>query len=123
VNKAVTLVVLVVGIVSLTPAFGITGAATAWTVSMTVDLVLAAWQVSRRVGVKVGGTPVLTALAVGVGATGLPALTSRLIVGDTLPGLLLGVAVGGAAFLAVTFALRRRLAVAEISSVLRRRNA
>jgi O-antigen/teichoic acid export membrane protein len=123
VNKAVTLVVLVVGIVSLTPAFGITGAATAWTVSMTVDLALAAWRVSRRVGVKVGGTPVLTALAVGVGATGLPALTSRLVVGDTLPGLLLGVAGGGAAFLAVTFALRRRLAVAEISSVLRRRNA
>lgn len=121
VNKALTLIALVSGILILTPEFGILGAATAWAISMTIDFALAAWQVHKREHVRAGGRAVFFALLVGAGVPGIPALGARIILGDTLAGLLTATLVGALTFLCATFILRRSFALTEIATVIRRR--
>jgi O-antigen/teichoic acid export membrane protein len=114
-NKAMVMVVNVTGNLILIPRVGIEGAALTWTVSMGVDMALAAYQVRRGLGVSpaflaIGGT----LLAVS-GCVAAPALLVVAVAGQGT--LQLAVGLVGAAVMLLTYCLldRRRLRLDEIA--------
>lgn len=120
VDKLVSLVVLVLGICVLTPIAGVEGAALGWCMAMIVDVGLGAFQVQRLVGVRVGGRPVLVALGVACLVPALPIMLARLLLGDTLIGLVWGAGAGALCWLAATLLLRRPLNLQDALALLRR---
>lgn len=123
VNKGVALLVTVALIALLVPRLGIEGAALAWTTGALVDTGLAAWQVHRLVGVRVAGRGVWTALLVAVVGFGLPALVSRLLLGDTGLALLVGAVGGGAVWAGASALFRERLHLDDVLAMLQRRRS
>ncbi|MCC3266589.1 lipopolysaccharide biosynthesis protein [Arthrobacter gengyunqii] len=111
-NKAAALATAVVLYVTLIPVLGLTGAVLAWAAGALVDVGLAAFQVRRFLGI---GTR-LRAMALPAGLAfavfGLGGWAVRLAAGPTLAGLLILLAAGGAAYLALLVLLRRPLGLA-----------
>ncbi|RYI99780.1 MAG: hypothetical protein EON52_25115, partial [Actinomycetales bacterium] len=108
-DKSIALAVLVLLDVVLVPAWGITGAAVAWAVSIVVDTALVVWQVHRGLQVEPHGRPMLWAAGLAVGAVAVPALLVRLAWGDRPAAMLLTMAVLVPAYLALSWSLRERL--------------
>ena len=122
-NKAMVMVVNVVGNLILIPRVGIEGAAVTWAVSMSIDTALAAYQVRRGLGVSpaflaIGGT----ALAVS-GCVAVPALLVVLVAGQGAVQLVVGLAGAAVMLLAYCVIDRRRLRLDELAHVRRRRPA
>lgn len=120
-NKAIVLVVLVVGLLALVPRVGVIGAAVAWSLATSVDALLASLQVSSRVGIRLEPRSILLALAV----AGVPFLLTggglRLWLGDTAPALILGAMGGTLLLLPVCWWARRPLELEGVFRLLRRR--
>lgn len=119
-NKAVALAVDVSLVFVLVPVMGIQGAAVAWGLSVIIDAGLAAYQVQRLVGIQVLGRSILFAAVVPLAAFGLPGTLMRVLMGDTLKGLVISCAMGVVLWVATAFLFRRQLELAAITSMLNR---
>ncbi len=123
VNKGLALLVTLGLLVILVPWLGIEGAAIAWSVGALVDTGLATWQVQRLIGVTVAGSDVGVAVLVATVGFGLPALVSRLLLGDTWTALLIGTVVGGAVWAGASAWLRERLHLHGVLMMVQRRRS
>ncbi|MCY7288743.1 MAG: polysaccharide biosynthesis C-terminal domain-containing protein [Cryobacterium sp.] len=119
-NKVVVLVVNVVGNLILIPLIGINGAAISWALSMLIDALLAAIEVRRFIGIRIWAPTIAYALAVPLIAYGVPALSLRLTLGDTMLALALTLAIGTATFLAWCALDRKRLNLQDLATLTRR---
>jgi O-antigen/teichoic acid export membrane protein len=121
VDKAVVLTVLIAGLLLAVPSHGVVGAAVAWAVAWAVDGLVAAFQISRLVGVRPEARRLFLALAV----AGLPFLVAggaaRAWLGDSVTGLAVGGGVGLAFYGAAVWAARRPLELDGLQGLLRRR--
>jgi O-antigen/teichoic acid export membrane protein len=120
-NKAVVLVVNVVGTLLLVPLIGINGAAISWALSMLIDAVLAAIEVRRFIGIRIWAPTIAYALLVPVAAFGIPALLLRWTMGDTIVALVLTLVVGSALFITWCALDRNRLHLQDLARLTRRR--
>lgn len=113
-NKALVLAINVGLSLLLVPLVGILGAAISWVVSLAVDTTLAAWQVHRRMGVRLEpralvGAAVTPLLIVG-GGFGLVRLTA----GADLTTLALGLVAIVGVYVAALWVLRTRLGIEPV---------
>lgn len=120
--KTISLVVLTSGMLALVPTLGITGGAIAWSVSMTVDTVLAIRLARAKLGLRVGGVAILTALVIGGGVPVAIALTTQMLMGDGGRPLTVALLSAGAVYLCAVYLLRRRLHLDEILTLFARRS-
>jgi len=120
-NKVIVLAVSLTLLFTLVPGMGIIGAAIAWTISMSLDAVLATIQVRIAAKVRAGLGGVGLALVVAGCATAVPAVAMRLVLGDTVIAMIIGVVLAVAAFVILLYVTRRRFAIDEFSSLLRRK--
>ena len=93
---------------TLIPAFGMNGAAIAWSVAILTTNVVPLLQVARS-GLHPGGVPLFTAMSVGAIAFGVPLLLGRLVGGATLATFVAAFAVALLTYVAVIWKLRRRV--------------
>lgn len=120
-NKSIALAINVSGNLVLVPVIGISGAAFAWALSMSVDAALAAVEVRRFVGLRFEARGVLLALAVAASTFGVPSIVASLTVGQTWVGLALAIVTGGLLFFTTCWFLRRNLYLDGLWSVFRGR--
>ncbi|WP_256838332.1 polysaccharide biosynthesis C-terminal domain-containing protein [Ornithinimicrobium faecis] len=92
-NKFIAVVLNVSLLVVLVPWVGLVGAAISWTAALAVDTALAVWQVHTRIGLHLGGRDIWRAMAVAILCTVVPGGVTRLLLGDTLVGLVTGICV------------------------------
>ena len=119
-NKAVVLGINVVGNLILVPLIGITGAAISWALSMLIDASLAAFEVRRFIGIRIWAPTIAYALVVPIVAFGTPALALRLTLGDTMPALVLTIAIGALLFTVWCALDRKRLRLNDLARLTRR---
>ena len=121
-NKVIVLAVSVGLLLVLVPIYGIVGAAISYTISVSLDAILATIQV--RLGVKIRlnyGAVFLAALAGGVG-TGAGALIARVVAGETIVALAFGSCLGFVLWIATLYFMRERFALgAAVGFVSRRK--
>ena len=123
VNALAALVVNIGLNLILVPRIGITGAAIAWAASIVVDNVAAVIEVWWMLGLAPFGRGYALVVAATAGCFGLTGLAARTLLGETLPGLILATAVGLIGYVAIAYAARARLQLAELSTVFRLRRA
>lgn len=112
-NTAMALAVNVGANLALIPPFGIRGAALAWALSLVVANGLPLAQMVRLLGIQPLGPRTVRALVVAAAAgAGLGA--ARLTLGATLPGLVAGLALGGAALAVGVWSSPDRMGVSDI---------
>lgn len=120
VNKAVVLVINVLGNLILVPVIGINGAAISWALSMLIDAVLAAVEVRRFIGIRIWAPSIGYALVVPLLTFGLPALVVLRTLGATVPALALTVTIGAVLFLVWCALDRKRLHLTDLVGSTRR---
>ncbi|MDC4233604.1 oligosaccharide flippase family protein [Actinomyces sp. B33] len=118
VNKAVVLVVNVVGNIVLVPRLGMIGAAAAWAACMVLDALMAGVQVIAFTGLRPRiGRAVLPLLG-GLVSVGAPSAVAALIAGrDSFTGLLIGTAASAACFALMCRVMRRPLHLSGLGAV------
>ncbi|WBU38832.1 lipopolysaccharide biosynthesis protein [Homoserinibacter sp. YIM 151385] len=122
-NKAAALAVAVAANLALLPLIGLWGAAIAWTAAMLVDLGLAAWQVHRRMRVRLEPGRLLLPAAIPLVLVGGPGLLLGPLVGASPWRALLALAALAVPYLLVLWLLRRRLGLDRVlHSLLGRRD-
>lgn len=121
INKVVVLVINIVGNLLLVPVWGIEGAAVVWAVSMLIDALLAAVEVSYFLGIRVPLAQVLRPLGLVVVTWGIPAGLSSMLGGQTLGAAVLAAVVGGVLYLAACWYWRGTLRLEGLRSLLRSR--
>ncbi|HXH58070.1 polysaccharide biosynthesis C-terminal domain-containing protein [Iamia sp.] len=97
----------------LIPHLGIRGAALAWTLSLVVANAVPMAQMWKLLGISPFGARSLRALAIGAGV-GVALVASRAALGATLPGLLLGVTLGGAVLVVGVVHSPDRMGMADV---------
>lgn len=122
-NKAVVVSLNIIGNLLLVPVMGINGAAVTWVTCMIIDALLALVQVRHFTGLQINLGQALVPLALSVVLMGGICLGARLWLGPTALGLIVGCAVGGFAYLAGCFWLRRRLHLDGLVATLRHRRS
>lgn len=122
INKLIVLAVSLALLLTLVPLWGIVGAATAWSISMTLDAALALFQVRRGTGIRLNASGVLTALACAGLATAVPSIAARLAFPDPMMSLVVGVPASLTACAAALYMMRRRFALDHAITVFTRRN-
>lgn len=110
-NKAVVLGCNILLTLLLVPVIGISGAAVSWVVSLALDTGIAAWQVHRLIGVRLQPRSLLFAAAVPLVVFGVGCTATRILAGDSLLGLAVGLPVTLIAYAVVVWTLRRRLGI------------
>lgn len=108
-NKAIVLVICVVGNLVLIPAFGLPGAALVWMVCQVLDALLAAVEVRVFLGISMQPLEVLRPLAVVLAAFGLPACAVLVLWGNTLLSLCVTGGGGVVVFFVLCWKLREEL--------------
>lgn len=114
-NKAVVLVINIVGNLLLIPVIGIVGAALTWALSMLVDAALAAIEVKKFVGIGIGLRAISYALLVPVATVGVPSVILVLTMGPTLASMLFAIGIGGVLLVAWCALDRERLQLQDLS--------
>jgi len=122
-NKAVAVGLLVVVNVLLLPVLGLPGAAIAWSCSLLADIALAAWQVHRRMGVRLDPARLLLSAAVPLLVFGGGGLLARLVVGESPLAVVVAAFVLCLLYLVPVWLLRRRLGVERVLRSFGRRRA
>jgi len=97
-NKLIVVIVTLALIVALTPAWGIVGAAIAWTVGSLLDAALAVIEVRLLLKLRISLLPGLYPFVVGAVCVGVPALLVRMVMGPTWSGLGIAAAIGFCCF-------------------------
>lgn len=113
INTGIALATNVGANLVLIPLLGIRGAALAWTLSLVVANAVPMAQMWKLLGISPFGARSLRALAIGAGV-GVALVAARAAVGATLPGLLLGVALGGAVLVVGVVRSPDRMGVADV---------
>ncbi|WP_109472583.1 flippase [Ornithinimicrobium cavernae] len=122
VNKAIAVGINVVGLLVLVPRWGIEGAAFAWCLAMLVDTGLAAYQVRRRVGVRIGGSGIFLAAAVSLGSFVGPGLIASAWIGQSWLSLLFAGALGAGLWLVAVGTLRDRFHLTDVVQLMKSRS-
>jgi O-antigen/teichoic acid export membrane protein len=120
VNSAAALAVNVVGNLVLVPEYGISAAGFVWAVTLVVAAGLPAIQTARHLQISPWSMPMVRTMALALVTVGVPCVVARLTLGDTWAGLIAGVAVGGAAYCALTWRLRRSIHLQDLLDSFRR---
>ncbi|TFC89110.1 flippase [Cryobacterium sp. TMT1-21] len=113
-NKAVVLVINVLGNVILVPLIGINGAAISWALSMLIDAMLAAAEVRHFIGIRIWAPTIAYALVIPIATFGIPALILLQTLGETMLALVLTLAIGAALFLVWCALDRKRLHLTDL---------
>lgn len=113
INTGVALATNIVANLLLIPPFGIRGAALAWTLSLAVANGLPAVQMWLLLRIQPFGPRSLRALALAAGV-GVALVASRLALGATLAGLLVGVAAGAVVLVIGVRLAPDRMGVADV---------
>lgn len=113
-NKAVALAVSVGLNLLLVPSWGIFGAALTWAVVILLDTLIAGWQVHRRMGVRLEPRKLVLAMTLPLSVFGVGGLALRLLIGPTLPVLLIGGLALSVLYLGVLWWLRGRLGIESL---------
>lgn len=121
-NKLVVVIVTILLIIVLTPAFGILGAASAWCIGSMLDATLATLEVRFILCLSLSLTAGLYPLIVGLIAVGVPAMVIALGLGQSWGALILATGIGGIAFLGWCWTDRERLQLTDFTMRLRRRH-
>lgn len=121
INKAIVLATSLTLLFILVPPLGVLGASIAWTVAMTLDALLAVVQVRRATGVLLSAGAILLAVVSAGLSAALPALAARLLLGDTLVALIVGIAAAVLVWATTLFLLRKRFALHHLLNLFRRR--
>jgi O-antigen/teichoic acid export membrane protein len=120
VNSAVALAVNVVGNLILVPEYGIGAAGFVWAVTLVVAAGLPALQTARHLHISPWSVPMFRTMGVALATVGLACVAARLTLGDTWAGLLTAVVVGGTAYSALTWRLRRSIHLQDLLDSFRR---
>lgn len=120
-NKLIVLVVNLALLVTLIPIWGIEGAAIAWSISMTADVLLAVFLVRKVVGIRLNLSGTAMAVACALLTTAIPAVIARMLLGSSIPALIVGVFGAGILYLATLYFLRERFALEHAKAVFTRR--
>lgn len=121
INKLAVVILSLTMLVILVPVAGIVGAAIAWSVSMTCDVVLAVLLARRAVGIRLHLRGTLLAIVCAVTATAIPTVSARLIFGPSLTALLVGVIAAVVLYGGVLYVLKERFALHHASAMFSRR--
>ena len=119
-NKAVVLVVNVVGNLVLVPEWGIEAAAAVWSFSMLLDTVLASIQVRRATGISLAWASVLRVVLAVTACVALPAWAVTALWGQGNAPLVVSIGAGGVLLLAYCLLDRRVLHLDDLRSMVRR---
>jgi O-antigen/teichoic acid export membrane protein len=106
----------------LLPHIGILGAAIAWGASIVVDNVTAMIELRWVLGLAPFGQGYGLVAAMTVGCFGVTGVAARAMLGETLPALVVALAVGLVAFAVALYAARAPLQLAAMAATLRVRN-
>ncbi len=109
INKAVVVAINVALIPPFVAAWGIVGAAWAWTIACVVDALLAWCEIRFVLRLRIAPAAGLFAFVVCLGSVGVPALLARLLLGPGFVGLVVAAGVGLALFAACCRLARARL--------------
>ncbi len=120
-NTLVFLAVNLGGNLIFLPRYGITAAGIVWAVTILVAALLPNWQARRTLHVHTIGRPAFTAAAIAALTMGLVAFGARLILGETLAGLLVAGTVGTAAYAIGLVMLGKPLHLDALRDGIRRR--
>ncbi|RKS71335.1 O-antigen/teichoic acid export membrane protein [Motilibacter peucedani] len=118
-DKVVVLTINVSANLLLIPPFGITGAASAWALTIVVDSVISYCQVRWGMRVHGGDSGLRVAAALSLGVFGTAAVAVRLLLGSSLVTLVATVAVAGAVYAALVWRRRDELDLALLVAALR----
>ena len=121
INAAAAFIVNVGLNLLLLPRIGILGAAIAWGASIIVDNVTAMIELRWVLKLAPFGPGYASVVAVTVGCFGVIGIAVRVVLGETLPGLAVALAVGCAAFVAVLYLARAPLQINAMAAALRAR--
>lgn len=110
-NKAVVLCVSIALNLVLIPVWGIAGAAMTWAIVVLLDNGLAAYQVHRRMGVRLRPHEYLLVATTALAVFGIGSLAGRVLGGSSVGWLLLSTALTSASYAAVLWLLRRPLQI------------
>lgn len=105
----------------LIPHLGVLGAAIGWAVAIIVRNVVALVQVMIVLKIHPFGAGTLMSCGLALIAAGVPLVLGRVLIADSLAGLVAGGIAAALGYCAGVFALRRRLHVSEFVQSLRRR--
>lgn len=120
INKGVVLLVNVAGNLVLIPLIGITGAAISWAFCMLLDAALATIEVRRFLGIRMGVGAITYALVVPLVTFGVPAITLRMTLGETVLALFLAIIGGSILFAGWCMLDRKRLHLHDFRLLARR---
>lgn len=120
INSAAALAVNIVGNLILVPEYGIAAAGAVWAVTLVVAAGLPALQAWRYLRIAPWSLPMFATMVLSLGTVGLACLAARVTLGDTWAGLLAAAIVGGAAYSALTWRLRRSIHVQDLLDSFRR---
>jgi O-antigen/teichoic acid export membrane protein len=120
INATLALTVNVVGNLVLVPEYGISAAGFVWAVTLVVAAALPAWQTARHLHISPWSLPMVRTMALAVGTVGVACLVARVTLGDTWAGLFAALIVGGGAYCALTWRLRRSIHLQDLLDSFRR---
>jgi O-antigen/teichoic acid export membrane protein len=119
-NSAAALTVNVVGNLVFVPLYGISAAGAVWAVTLVVAAGLPALQSTRRLGITPWSRPMVRTMGLALGTVGVACLAARAALGETWTGLFAAVLVGGTAYSALTWRLRRSIHLQDLLDSFRR---
>ncbi len=120
-NAAVAVAVNVLGNILLVPPFGATGAAIAWTASISLSNALPLIQVHRGLGLHPFGAGARRVAVLATVAVGIPALLVRLVAGATIPSMMATLAITAPLYIGLLWRGRRLLHPEAFRTALRPR--
>lgn len=105
----------------LVPRWGIVGAALGWTTAIFVNNLLPLWQVHASLGTHPLGAATRRVIVIAAISTGAVPLASRLLLGNTVLALAVGIVAGGGVYVLLLGWHRKVIELDALASALRRR--
>lgn len=120
INSTAALAVNVVGNLIFVPEYGIGAAGAVWAVTLVAAAGLPAIQSARHLKISPWSTEMFRTIGLALGTVGVACLAARLTLGESWGGLLAAVVVGGIAYSALTWRLRRSIHLQDLLDSFRR---
>jgi O-antigen/teichoic acid export membrane protein len=118
-NSTIAFTVNLVGNLLLVPVWGITAAGGVWAATLVVAAGLPAWQARRSLGLAPWSRELARTIAVAVVTVGGACVLSLAVLGASIAGLALAVALGGTAYVAVLWHERHSIHLQALLDSLR----
>jgi O-antigen/teichoic acid export membrane protein len=120
INSAVALGFNVVGNLLLVPRYGITAAGAVWALTLVIASAMPALQSTLRLRISPWSRALVTVVGTSVVTVGVACVGARLLLGDTVAGLVAAIAVGGAGYVALNWRFRRSIYSGALTEGVRR---